>query len=670
MKRVLLATLLLGLGGATASADPLHLNGSDTLFDYTKTMLSSGHCNITTDFLIYDGGGSGLGEDNMEAASQDIAPMSRALKTTKLLAGTSQGFKLGLDGLAIFEDAGDATTCVTGAYDSMFQVTDANNSGTVDCPAAVCVDGPTTPGVIDYYAVTDWRDVLRIIYGGQTEHKPLGACIDGSVSRSAINTQDCNSDIRGSLVNQFSKIFQEGTCTDPDNCSQLRHAFRRDDASGTTDVFLETLGLPDRVTKNSAAVRPFCNGAEMEDEDPIRRDCSDTSTGGSADGDEQVCNSVVASLLGPTNNSSHNTTSEIGWRGGATVNPPDADHADLGLVLPIVIPAVGAYQDLNPCSAGPSSGSFRLAPMPSGAGLTAQQRCPDGRGRSGGQCAWPARNVSGTYLFGCINKKRNVPGARTVGNMDGRVYNFLPRNADGTIQGVERVVTSASTPPVTTTITAPVLHANYRIHQSAIMPGGTFTTAGTPYVATTIGCQYADATDQIACLVGASPCSIGYAGMGGDKPQSQPLALRTPRTGTCDDDGVDNNGVGGIDEVGEPCGAVFPTQETVRRLGQPSGAQCGAGFETTSHYDIRYPLARTLYLNSRKGFTTMSTPYAADNINTTFKEDVLARCMGDRYMSDPVIVSSGFITFDDLNTSICTGPGIANAACRAPLRQY
>jgi hypothetical protein len=675
MKRVLLATLALGLAAGTASADPLALNGSDTLFDFTTTLLGPSKCNVSSSLLVYKGGGSGLGEDNMEAGSQQIAPMSRALKAPpKSIVGVSQGCKVGLDGLGIWVDDGDVNNCKTAAYDGFLDVTDANSDGVLTCPD--CVDGPDADGVLDTYQFTDWRDVLRIIYGGQTEHKPLGACVDGAVSRSVIGTKNCNSDVRWSLVNNWQKIFEETTCNgaDPDNCAQLRHAFRRDDASGTTDVFLETLGLPDRNVKvNGPPVRPFCNGAELEDDDPIRRVCAGNGTSGNPDGDEQVCNSVAASLLGPANNSTNNTTSEQGWHGGPTSNPGNADSADLGLVLPIVIPATGAYQDPNPCSFGPSGGSFKLAPMPSGAGTSAQQKCPDGRKPSGGNCAWPIRTVSGSPQWGCINKKRNVPGARTIANMDGRVYNLIARNADKTMQTVERVVTNALGNVIT--INVPVHHALYRIHQSSVMPGGNYTTAGTPtpWVAATIGCQELDATEQIGCLVGASPCSIGYAGLAADKANSRPLALRTPRTGTCTDDGVDNDGDGNVDEASpaEQCGAVLPTTTTIRRLAEPFGASCGAGHETTSHYDIRYPLSRTLYYNSRKGFATAgdTDPYHFANIDDTFGEQQLIKCACDRFYTDSIVNQFGFVTIDSLNP-ICNAPGNTDPACRAPIRTY
>jgi hypothetical protein len=689
MRRILLATLLLGLGTSAASAQ-LALNGSDTLFDFTKQLMTQ--CGTDPAKISYLGGGSGLGESNMTNGSQQIAPMSRTLSgSANILTGQSQGCKVALDAIGILADNNEPNNCNTAVYSAHMQVDPASNGvpgfddgkGTASC--VDCVDGDND-GTVDEYVFTDWREVLRIVYGGQTEHRVVpSACTEATIARTAIGTQACNSDVRNTLVNNWEHLFQEGSgCngTDPDACTQLRHAFRRDDASGTTDLFLETIGLPKiSTTVTSGTSKPFCNGAEQEDEDPIRRNCSEVNL----DGDEQVCNSVARSSLGPTNNSPDNTTSQIGWRGGPTSNPPDANSADLGLVLSVVIPPTGPYQDTTACSTAPLGGSFRYAPMPPAA-LQSQQKCPDGNKRVGGQCQWPARKVGTSFLFGCVNKKRNLPGARLIANMDGRVYNMIPRNADGSMQTVERVVGT-----LLTAIQVPVHHAIYRLHETTVMPGGVATTGG--------GCQFVDATDQIGCLVHASPCSIGYAGLGADlRDPNKVLSLAMPSTlncandgidnngiggvdeagelcgglskgatiRVCDTDGLDNNGTGGVDEAGEPCGAVQPTDEAVRRLNDDV-ATCGN--YASSHFDERYPLSRNLFFNSRKGFTTLGTPYAFDNITNGNDEQKLVRCACDRFYADSLASTFGFVPLTTLTAGQCTAP-LQHGVCDAPIRQY
>ncbi len=665
MKKLMLATLVLGLGAGTASAAPLALNGSDTLFDFTTHLLST--CGVSASQMTYAGGGSGLGENNMVATppQQQIAPMSKAMTATRVTAGVSQGVKVALDALGIFTDANTSNggnTCNTGVHSATMTIEDLNGVAGIDDGTGAAQ--PDTDGAGNY-VFSDWRDVLRIVYGGQTAHKHSitsdVACNEAPIARDASDnsTQRCNSDVRNTLVAHWGNLFQEAaSCNSSQTggCTQLRHAFRRDDASGTTDVFDETIGLP-KIAGGATPINPHCNGAEMQDEDPIRRDCSETNTVG----DEQVCNSVARSLLGPTNNLL--TALLPGWRGGPTANPPDANSADLGLVLSVVIPTTGAYQDTTACSNLNGGGSFRYVVMPAGAVSNAQQKCPDGNKRVGGQCQWPARKSGTNYFFGCVNKKTNVPGARTTTNIDGRVYNLIARNADGTMQTVERIVSGLPQ-------SMPVHHAVYRIHETAVMPGGTGT-----------GCRFVDATDQIGCLVHASPCSIGYAGMGAaQRGPNKALALHTPLH-DCTVDGLDNDGNGTVDEAGENCAvtASLANPTTIRYLNdpffpatgvaQPAGT-CGdaAAYAAGHHYDSRYPLARNLWFNSIKGFATTADPdpYHFANIDDTFAEQTLMKCAADKFYADEATTFAGFVT---LNSNVCASAGLGGS-CLQPIRTY
>jgi cysteine-rich repeat protein len=63
------------------------------------------------------------------------------------------------------------------------------------------------------------------------------------------------------------------------NCQGLRHAYRRDDLSGTTDTFLSLIGVTG-VGTLAAPAKTFCNGIENEDLDPIRRDCGQGNSSG------------------------------------------------------------------------------------------------------------------------------------------------------------------------------------------------------------------------------------------------------------------------------------------------------------------------------------------------------------------------------------------------------
>ena len=639
MKRVIFATLALGLGAGSAGAQ-LNLRGSDTLFDFTQNLLTicdtdpvtAGVQTIPASVLVYKGGGSGLGESEMIANRQEIAPMSRFLNANACSAtggqsgvlNDGQACKVALDGIGIFTDNNEPNTCSTIRFSGSMTVLDQNGVAGLDDGAG--------GAVASTYTFSDWRDALRIVYAGQAGSKAAtSACNDGFPSRSLIADKKCNSDIRHTLVNNWNNLFEGGgACNgaDPDACTALKHAFRRDDVSGTTDVFLEALALP-AIT---AAGGPFCNGVEQQDEDPIRRDCSES---GSTAGDEQVCNTVALSLLGPDN-----TGNSAGWRGGPTVNPADADSADVGLVLAMVIPPGTPYNDITSCAAAGFGGSFRFAPMPSGFSA-AQQRCPDGNGRIGGQCQTPAKSDgAGGFVFGCVNPKLNRPGARSIANMDGRVYNLIPRNADATMQTVPRVQSGVE-------VAVPVHHAMYRIHETRVMPGGS-----TPVGLT--GCREPDATNQIGCLVAASPCTVGFAGLTADQQgNNKPLKLRQAAV-VCDQDGTDNNGDTVIDEVGELCEGILPSPLAVQRLNDPFGPGC----ETAGNYEARYPLSRNLWFSAIDGFEgTDGIARNFDAISNTNQERDLVKCACDRFYADQATTAAGFVKLSVLTAGQCTAAG-------------
>jgi phosphate transport system substrate-binding protein len=108
----LLAFAVVGATGLTAHADPFGLRGSDTLFGaITDAINQSG----LADQLQYLGGGSGLGESGLDAGTQNIAPMSRALKDAVIEDLQNQGVTpvqnvIGLDGVSVYVKADNAAT--------------------------------------------------------------------------------------------------------------------------------------------------------------------------------------------------------------------------------------------------------------------------------------------------------------------------------------------------------------------------------------------------------------------------------------------------------------------------------------------------------------------------------------------------------------------------------
>ena len=87
--------------------------------------------------------------------------------------------------------------------------------------------------------------------------------------------------VRQALVDSYGNIFQDVPPTQScrtGTCTKLRHAFRRDDLSGTTDTFVSLVGLttianPTKAFANNsptpdraAVANPFCNAGEQADE--------------------------------------------------------------------------------------------------------------------------------------------------------------------------------------------------------------------------------------------------------------------------------------------------------------------------------------------------------------------------------------------------------------------
>jgi ABC-type phosphate transport system substrate-binding protein len=532
------ALVAIATAGACAvvstSALAQQMYGSDTMFDVMTQVINT--CGRSAD-VTYRGTGSGQGEKAMgpgdsgvtpaiAAQSQQIAPMSRFLNDNAtgcdaIGPDQGQGITVGLDAISIVADNSAPTnTCNTLRF----------------------------TGSIAGYTFDDWRDVLRVVYTGQTQ-KLTGSALDPCSANDPSRVPSapgaiigrCDGPVRQALVANWGNMF-EGGCTNGDCPTGLRHAFRRDDVSGTTDTFLTLLGLP------AATARTFCNGFDTEDLDPIRRPC---------DANEQVCATIKYA------NRKSSPEGAVPPAGGVAVDNASTDPSgDLGLVLPISMPTNPANQYGAACALG----KFAYVVMPFAGPLEAQ-RCPDGNGRSLGKCRWPQ---AANNTFNCRAVQGTRPPIRVFVNMDGRSYNLIPRD------------------PATGTLTLPATGIQdprwggggwYKIHQTAAMANGSGT------------CTQTDATRQIGCLVNADPCSIGYAGresaewMGGATPVKA-LNVRTPQT---------------------PGTGVAPTDANVLLLLDPSGSAGGAcNVGPGDNFGNRYPLARKLWINASKGLANVT----------------------------------------------------------------
>jgi hypothetical protein len=678
------AFVAVSAAAGTASAQ-LQLKGSDTLELVTKDVIAA--CPGANGNITYIGGGSGVGQSAMTAATptQHVAPMSRQLNGTGCTT-TARQLLIGLDGIVVVAKnptGGNPNTCtddvgggtagaggvpaalVLGGIPAQFVLctSDAqcataggttcdtvhqfcNIGGSIaGCTAAqgCSPDGTYTFDNGTASTADDWKDVLAQIYGGQnhttaaqmqgddTEVNADGTaiCVGRTNCKRNPARIDCTNPVRGVLLASYQSIIRTPTCTTGSpECVKLKHAFRRDDLSGTTDAFQALVGLvaiapfstlrstvgganAPEIADTAAVTNPFCNGGTASlnkgftdglDLDPYRRACS---TGPAPDrfGLESVCQAFSAptngdtgcyvtggspAVLSPTNYPQRDRSAPQG-RGllaGGSVDTLAALANDytltnatrprcLGVVLPISIPTDVVGQtawatDRYPAGGNCASGVRAFVnPLPA-----RTMMCPDGSQKAaGGTCRMPQNTTNGR--FDCIVDSPLPAGA---GISDARVYNLGPVNSVGGMAGSAPLTDAYVNPNFSTANLRRFSRRFFGLHMvrpdSSQSPA---TTAG-PCVAT-------DDTSQIGCLVKASPCSIGYAGREAADAASpfQNVALRVE--------------------------GVQATQATIENL-----ATGGAPV---------YGMARKLWFNSVQGTLT---GFAQPNL--TDPELALSTCMG------------------------------------------
>lgn len=673
------AALAAGSVGAGALDSVPSMRGSDTLKDITTNIVSQ--CTALgvgyTDNdpvkpgiqpIVYDGTGSGNGENAMKpaTAAQWVAPMSRAMGTGICDAAApkagAEGVVFALDGLSIAFGpvTGNPTAGPTGTEGAAL-ITGATQG----------IDYTGSPGV----SSNVWRTVLREVYTG------MGATGNNIFAR------DCNSAARRAIVSNWDNLFAGANpgnvCTDsnPDSATVepgLRHAFRRAEESGTTDVFLAQLSLPavnfQQTAVGNASVIPagstatqtavyralanssFCNVRRPEDDyAPVAVGSSqippmynigplpaaagpglglvpfDPSGGAAARSlspympEMMDQDPIRRKCFGPKV-----TTA-------ASPNAPREEvcsaDGQLGVVLTIDPPPVLTTAQRYPVKPCEDTLDFQFGPAPTRP-TGDPVRCPNGDAPQDGQCLLPTRTEPtqpGGFAFDCLNNGLNAPaaifdsdgngseysdapGTDGVGNADGRAYNLILRAPDGTIRTVTR-----PNPIALGTMTVPATGAFYRIHSSR---------SGRPAPNSTgaVCATQDDATDQIGCLVQANPCSLGYAGGGA----------------------VSNN----PGTVAALVNGVAPT---------PTNVQALVVGGTT------YPIARKLYLNSLRGFDTLLT--SSDPAAPTGKDAELdlVKCFSNLPFSTaaafgtPINVASSSFGFVPLPAPTVGGP--AKAIC-------
>ncbi|HVZ71346.1 MAG TPA: substrate-binding domain-containing protein [Polyangia bacterium] len=562
------AFLLVGAGAATVAAvdttgNGIALNGSDTLFDVTQSVIAScktTFSDFTTNGITYNGGGSGTGAGQMVLNVQQIAPMSRALKNSEYCStaapsspGLTEALLVGIDGVAVL--ANTTNSCSTST---------PNNVGST-ASFTTTSDGTAGGTPVGTYTFADSFDALKVLYFGLTH--------DG--------VYDCGSATRKTLIRQWNKLFQNDCAAGDGTCSAgITHAWRRSDLSGTTDAFVSVLGgaagIPSKGGKSagigtlsnvpvgaSQKMNPFCNSADANANPPT------VSFGGSSDFQD----------LDPVR------TTCVAGKDGVCEAPKGATNfvSDLGVVLPVFLPDVKfvSASDDYPTQACTTACTL-VAPI-RGSQIPAGYKCPNsGNSPVLGGCYMPYAGTAASPDPRCVSPSTNKCFDKGALRDDGRSYNLPVVILSSQVPTAQRSTFTYQFG--LDNLNRIMDHSFFRIHS---------TTAGAnnvPNAATgaTGLCQENDDTSQIGCLVDSDPCSVGYAGREGAK--------GFPGTGSPAAPQPDHNkalAVLGTTPFTASAADPSNTDAALQNLLQPAGTL------------PLYPLARRLYVATSYGFTNL-----------------------------------------------------------------
>lgn len=632
---------VMAVGATSAAVGALdavpHMVGGYT--DLTRQVLNNCTALHTIgDPITFDGVGTGAAENAMKVigsgSTQLIGPMTRPL-ISSICVGPTPAQRAGAEGMVV-------------ALQAVSVLANANTAGP---------DGIDYPGVAGDPA-NHWRDVLRLLYAGMSpradgseETNLFTRDCNGAARRALVN--DWDSVFHGtvtSCTDSHPSVAGVGAAGYDQNNAivepGVRHAFRLDDSSGMTDVFTAQLRLPGvsfaqgaptgSTVPQAAAYRalagsPFCNNKRPDDDwQPVTL-AANAVLGFNASQIPQMTNIGVpsgagsglglSSLLAGSGNAKNlspylNEYSDqdpirrkcVGRGNNASAELPMeqvcAADGTLGVVLPITVPpdlTIAERYPSLPCEPGRGFFFGPALTRPT----TDPVRCPNGDVTQDSQCLLPVRSdptqPSG-IAFDCINPPGNVPqavfdtdgdgsqfpdapGTDGRSDVDGRVYNLTLRKADGTIQLATR-----PNPASLGVVQVPVAAAFYRIHstRSLLLP---------PSHKTTTCATQDDSSDQINCLLLASPCSLGYTTRG--SVSSNPGTVRVAING------IPNS---------------FQTIGNLMR----GGAQ--------------YPMARKFYLNTVQGFEVLhnSDPL----VPNTDAEEEMAKCFATLPFNGTINVES------------------------------
>jgi len=235
MRTTIAIATFLAVGAGAAGVSALDLKGSDTLKELSQDLFGNnapfaqdcgGTGNTPAGTINYIGTGSGNGQSGVlgTVPSQQIAPMSRGFNSGICTAPDvthAEGVVFALDGLSVLANVGNFSNTACNGTVSASCVQDATTglalSKTISLPGG------------GSYTFTDWRDVLRVLYAGMS-----------TPADTNLADRNCASAVRQALAANWSLLFQ-GTCPSGNCPAGIKHAFRRNEESGTTDVFVTLL---------------------------------------------------------------------------------------------------------------------------------------------------------------------------------------------------------------------------------------------------------------------------------------------------------------------------------------------------------------------------------------------------------------------------------------------
>jgi hypothetical protein len=426
----------------------------------------------------------------------------------------------------------------------------------------------TLPVGTGSYALSDWKDVLRVVYTGCKNTD--GTCV--GVNR----IQRCTDPVRLALVSHWDYLVESGDATlgssdtavgcGHTNCPSgadagIRAAYRRDDASGTTGFFLGTLGLSKNVKRRTTlvggtALAPriaaipadansgniFCDGGDIEGMFPDgppsctaaaanacqdstgaftvtcpsngvcptapRTDAATACTAGTAN----QCLDFATGLLTVTCPASGQCP-KAPERGDPATKPCRAESGTDASMAPNLCASNGRIGVVRALVSPILTGAYPTLECSPGKWqlkqyiTTSLPLCPDGTVPLAGQCYLPYFSiVSGGVETGRDFNCINFGNNRPPG---------APLAVDGRVYNQLVRDSSGALTCLTgsgLTCTLPMV-AQWREHMatlntSPLGKGGTIgTLAGTATV-----CQEPDSTRNMGCITGKTQCTIGFAG--------------------------------------------------------------------------------------------------------------------------------------------------------------